>query len=169
MFFQYAAIVLTLLAVAVSRDEARKLALVIPYISFVAVLVLTHLEIIIELLTENQRNIVEKQGLQDDRPRTEEWNFDRLGATRTIWSGVLFQTVPVFSVVLGSSLAAFYMTRNAVTHSMFLYLTWAEIPSVTIIALGLVVGVRWWRIQMLRRAQRRMRQITDISESAEEC
>ncbi|GEM_PF-6241123 len=165
IFFQYTAVVLTLLAVAVSRDEARNLALVIPYISLVAVLVLTHLEIIIELLTESQRSMVERHGLQDNRPRTEEWNFDKLGATKTIVSGALFHTLPIILVVFGSSLAAFKITRVVVLHSTFLYVTRAGIPLVMILSLGLIIGIRWWRIMMLRRAQRRVQQIVDTDES----
>ncbi len=160
IFFQYTAVVLTLLALAVSRDEAKKLALVIPHLSFVAVLVLIHLEIIIELLTENQRSIVERHGLQDNRPRTEEWNFDRLGAIRTIWFGVFLQTLPIVFVVIGSSLAAFHITRSVVIHSTFLYIIWLEMPWVTGIAAAFLIVTRWWRVAMLRGAQRRVQQMS---------
>lgn len=161
ILFQYAAVVLTLLGVAVSRDEARELALAIPYISLVAVMILTHMELIIELLTENQRGMVERHGLQDgDRSATEEWNFDRLGAEMTIWSGILLHTLPVCLIVAGTSGAAFWITSNTVTHSMLLYLVRAEGPYVTAMALGLAIGIQWWRVAQIGKAQRRIRHIT---------
>ncbi|MBI3631045.1 MAG: hypothetical protein HY221_01795 [Candidatus Sungbacteria bacterium] len=161
IFFQYAAVVLALLGIAVSKDGARILALAIPYISLLAALILTHIEIITELLTEDQRRMVETYGLQGDRPRTEEWNFDESGARWTIRAGVFLHMLPILFTIISSSFAAFRITRGVLVYDPTVYLIRIGMLVVTGILMVLVIAIRWWRVERLGKAQERTQRMTD--------
>lgn len=141
----YIVVSASLLGVAFSREDLRALAVMIPYVAFAVALVLSSHEYVMLLLTNYLRRMVGRARTDEDSYSLREW------AAQATYVNFWLRIIAVLITMTGFSVAALLISSDYVRFPKILLYAWRIGWVVLVVTIGLMAGMRIYRIRQWRR------------------